>query len=121
MMRRYRSRVITSLLALAILCSVPAQAAADTRLIVRVKPLLLLDSLTVLKNACRLVGCEVLYGLDGTLKQLFLVSVPDLLDVKIVTSLLSVAPGIVAVESDVTVHTEGAQEGSSDVPPALLD
>jgi len=58
MMRRYRSRLMTSLLALTLLCSVPTQAAADTRLMVRVSTLL--DELTLLKSACRLLGCNVL-------------------------------------------------------------
>ena len=120
-MRRLSLRLITSLLALVLLCSVPAHAAADTRLIVRVKPILLLDTTTVINNACRLVGCTVLYPIDGLLKQVFLVSVPDLLDSKLVTSLLSTIAGIVAIEPDVTVHTEGAENGSGDAPPALLD
>src|SRR5689334_5551654 len=121
MKRRLYSRLITSLLALVLLCSAPTQAAADTRLIVRVKPLLLLNTTTVINNACKLVGCQVLYALDGTLKQVFLVSVPNLLDVWIVTSLLSTISGIVAIEPDATVHTEGAQNASGDAPPALLD
>jgi subtilisin family serine protease len=121
MMRRYRSRLIAFVLALTILCAVPAQASADSRLIVRTKVLLLVDGLTLVKSACNLLGCTVLYGLDGSLKQLFLVSVPDTLDLQIVASLLSVATGILAVEEDVTVHTEGANDGNSSAPPALLD
>src|SRR5262245_56576946 len=121
MTRRLSSRLITSLLALVLVCSVPAQAAAEARLIVRVNALSLIDSLTLVKTACKLVGCEVLYGLDGSLKQLYLVSVPDVLDLQIVTSLLSVAPGIAAVEVDRTVFTEGAETSTTSVPPALLD
>src|SRR5262245_57663917 len=121
MTRRLSSRLITSLLALVLVCSVPSQAAAESRLIVRVNALSLLDSLTVVKTACKLVGCTVLYGIDGTLKQLYLVSVPDILDLQIVTSLLSVAPGIAAVEVDQTVFTEGTTSNASSVPPALLD
>jgi subtilisin family serine protease len=113
--------LITSLLALVLLCSIPAQAAADTRLIVRVKPILFLDTTTVINTACRLVGCSVLYPIDGLLKQVFLVSVPDLLDASIVSSALSNLLGVVAIEPDVAVHTEGAQDGTSDAPPALLD
>jgi subtilisin family serine protease len=123
MIRRTRSQVVTCLLVLTMLCAIPAQAAADSRLIVRAKPVLLLSSLTVVTNACNLVGCSVLYGLDGVLGNLYLVSVPDILDVRIVTSLLSLVNGIVAIEPDVAVHTEGKQnqgEGG-DAPPALLD
>lgn len=121
MMRRQSLRLTTFFLAVALLCAVPMQASADSRLIVRVKPILFIDTTTVINNACKLVGCSVLYGLDGTLKSLFLVSVPDLLNVNIVKSLLSLVSGVVAVEFDAAVHTEGAQDGSSDVPPSLLD
>jgi subtilisin family serine protease len=121
MMRRHSTRLMTLFLAVALLCAVPMQAAADSRLIVRVKPILFLDTTAVINNACRLVGCTVLYGLDGTLKQLFLVSVPDILNVNIVKSLLSLVSGVVAIEPDLPVHTEGGQDGSSDIPPALLD
>jgi subtilisin family serine protease len=55
------------------------------------------------------------------LKQLYLVSVPDVLDLQIVTSLLSIAPGIASVEVDRTVFTEGAETSTTSVPPALLD
>src|SRR4051794_21140060 len=117
MMRRHRSRLITPLLALTLLCSIPAQAAADTRLIVRTSTLL--DDLTLLKSACRLVGCNVLYGIDGTLHELFLLNVPSPLDAGIVIQLLQVVPGIVTIERDVTVFTEGASAGDASAPPAL--
>lgn len=121
MMRRRSIRLTTFFLTVALLCAVPMQASADSRLIVRVKPILFLDTTAVINNACKLVGCTVLYGLDGTLKQLFLVSVPDVLDVNIVTGLLSSVLGVVAIEPDAVLHTESTQDGSSDVPPALLD
>jgi subtilisin family serine protease len=121
MMRRHSPRLMTFFLAVALLVAVPMQVAADSRLIVRVKPILFIDTTTVINNACKLVGCTVLYGLDGTLKQLFLVSVPDILNINIVKTVLSLVSGVVAVEFDEPVHTEGAQDGSSDVPPALLD
>jgi subtilisin family serine protease len=121
MMRRHSLRLTTFFLTVALLCTVPMQASAESRLIVRVKPILFLDTTAVINNACKLVGCRVLYGLDGTLKQLFLVSVPDILNINIVRGLLSLVSGVVAIEPDVTVHTEGAQEGSGDAPPALFD
>jgi subtilisin family serine protease len=120
MMRRHSLRLTTFFLTVALLCAVPMQASAESRLIVRVKPILFLDTTAVINNACKLVGCTVLYGLDGTLKQLFLVSVPDILDVNVVTSLLLNALGVVAVEPDAVLHTESTG-ASSDVPPALLD
>src|SRR5262245_20804336 len=121
MTRRLFSRLIPSLLALVLMCSVPTQAAAESRLIVRVNALSLLDSLTIVETACTLAGCNVLYGLDGSLKQLYLVSVPDTADLQTVTRLLSIAPGIAAVEVDQTVFTEAAEANTTSVPPALLD
>jgi len=121
MMRRHSLRLTTFFLTVALLCAVPMQASADSRLIVRVKPILFLDTTAVINNACKLVGCTVLYGLDGTLKQLFLVSVPDILNINIVTGLLSNVLGVVAIEPDAVLHTESTQDASGDVPPALLD
>jgi len=119
MKRRYSSRLLSFVLALLLLCMIPAQAAAEQRIIVRTGGLL--SGLTVVQTACTLLGCKVLYGLDGTLGKLFLVSVPDTLDVSIVFKLLTLQLGIVAVEYDRTVWTEGGSGSGSNVPPALLD
>ena len=119
MKRRHSSRFVSVLLAVLLLCMVPAQASADQRIIVRTGGLL--DGLTIVRSACRILGCNVLYGLDGTLGKLFLVSVPDILDAGIVFRLLSTTLGIVAVEYDRTVQTEGGDGNGSQVPPALLD
>ena len=62
MMRRHSFRLMTFFLAAALLITVPMQAAADSRLIVRVKPILFIDTTTVINDACKLVGCTVLYG-----------------------------------------------------------
>jgi subtilisin family serine protease len=96
----------------------PARAAAEDRLIVRAGGLL--GGLPVVKSACRLLGCNVLYALDGTVNNLILVAVPDVLDLQIVVKLLSLVPGIVDVEVDQTIYTEGTGGGTS-APPALLD
>ena len=95
----------------------PAHAAAEERLIVRAGGLL--GGLPVVKSACRILGCNVLYALDGTLNNVLLVAVPDILDVQLVAKLLSVVPGIVDVEVDQIVYTEGT--AGSGAPPALLD
>jgi subtilisin family serine protease len=107
------------LLVVLLLGMTPAQASADQRIIVRTGGLL--SGLTVVQSACRLVGCTVLYGLDGSLGKLFLVSVSDALDVSIVFRLLGNVLGIVGVEYDRTVWTEGGDGQGSQAPPALLD
>jgi subtilisin family serine protease len=118
MKRSHSSLLVSSLLALVLLCAVPAQAAAEGRLIVRAGGLL--GGLPVVTSACRILGCKVLYTLDGTLNNLVLVSVPDGLDLTVVTNLLSIVPGIVDVEVDQTVWTEGSGTGT-EPPAALLD
>jgi len=72
------------------------------------------------KSACRILGCNVLYALDGTVNNVLLVAVPDVLDTQLLVKLLSVLPGIVDVEIDQVVYTEGTGSATS-APPALLD
>ena len=118
MKRLPMSRLISSLLLAALLVGMtPAHAAAEERLIVRAGGLL--GGLPVVKSACRILGCNVLYALDGTLNNVLLVAVPDILDVQLVAKLLSAVPGIVDVEVDQIVYTEGT--AGSGAPPALLD
>jgi len=112
------SRLIsTVLLAVLLLGMTPARASAEDRLIIRAGSLL--GGLPVVKSTCRLLGCNVLYSLDGTLNNVILVAVPDLLDTKLLIQLLSLIPGIVDVELDQVVFTEGT--GGNTVPAALLD
>lgn len=67
-------------------------AAAQQQLIVRT------TSLPLLKEACLLNSCEILGSLDGTVNQLFLVTVPKLIPIKIVEDVLKLVPGVVDVE-----------------------
>jgi subtilisin family serine protease len=113
------ARLVSTVLLAVLLLGMPAQAAAEQRIIVRTGGLL--SGLTVVQSACKLLGCKVLYGLDGSLGKLFLVSVPDTLDVSIVFKLLGGVLGVVGVEYDRTVWTEGGDGSGSQVPPALLD
>jgi subtilisin family serine protease len=69
-------------------------AAADQRLIVRT------TSLPLLQNACVLNLCKVVESLDGTINQLFLVTVPDLLPIQLVEQGLQLVPGVLDVEAD---------------------
>ena len=83
------SRLIsTLLLAVFVLGMTPARAAAEDRLIVRAGGLL--GGLPVVKSACRILGCNVLYALDGTLNNVLLVAVPDVLDTQLLVRLLSI-------------------------------
>src|SRR5215510_8103249 len=101
MIRRRYTRTLASLLVLAVLAIAPAQAAAGERLIVRTSGLL---DLPVVRSLCNLVGCGVLYGLDGTLGKLVLVQIPDGVNVPLVINLLETLPGV-SVELDQIVHT----------------
>lgn len=115
------SKLIATLLLTVCLCAMtPARAAAEDRLIVRAGGLL--GGLPVVNTACQLLGCNVLYSLDGTINNVLLVAVPDVLDTQLLVQLLSLLPGIVDVEVDQVVFTEGS-EGTepTPVPPALLD
>jgi subtilisin family serine protease len=107
--------MLAAFLVVAMLGFAPAQAMASQRLIVRTSGLL---DLPVVRSLCRVVGCEVLYGLDGTIGKLLLVSIPDQLAVPLVINLLEVVPGI-SVELDQIVHTEGAM--GTQAPLALYD
>lgn len=89
-------------------------AAADTRLIVR-------DTLgaTALNLTCSLLGCQVQYGLGDPKSQLFLVTVPSLLNPVVVIANMLLQPGITGVELDQTTHVQAATAGA--IPPALND
>jgi subtilisin family serine protease len=90
------------------LLAAPAQA--DTRVIVRV-----LGGLPVLQPLCRLLGCSVQYGLGDDQGEVFLITVPSLLDLRLLVSI----PGVLDVEIDQTGRaTDPPQSGA---PPALYD
>jgi subtilisin family serine protease len=116
MIRRRYSRTLASLLVAAVIGLVPAQAFAGERLIVRTSGLL---DLPLVRSVCRLVGCNILYGLDGALGKLLLVSIPDGLNVPLVINLLDAVPGV-DVEIDQVVRTEGGAMGTQ-APLALYD
>jgi subtilisin family serine protease len=111
--------VSTTLLVAFLLAMTPARASAEQRIIVRTGGLL--SGLTIVQSACTLLGCQVLYGLDGSLGKLFLVSVDDSLDASLVFNLLGNVLGVVGVEYDRTVWTEASQGDGGEPPPALLD
>jgi subtilisin family serine protease len=117
MIRRRFARTLASILVIATLGLAPAQASAAERLIVRTSGLL--TGLPLVKSTCALVGCNILYGLDGALGNLLLVAVPDALSVPLVINVLDALPGV-DVEIDQVVRTESGPAGAS-APLALYD
>ena len=115
MKRRFSPILIASLLAAFSLLPPAAASAAPQRFIVR--GVLSLDTGAIVRLACRLVGCKVLYGIDGTLGRVFLVTA-DTPDPELLMFLLRGVLGIEAVELDQIVRTEGRQDP---VPHALDD
>src|SRR5579863_1053965 len=83
-----------------------AQAAPQTRLVVR-------DNLGLngILNLCFLLGCSTVEGLGDPQGQLFMIQIPSLLAP--LTSLLNLnLLGLVSIETDQTVQTQGAFAGS---------
>lgn len=114
MKRRFSPVLIASLLAAFSMLPPSVAGAAPQRFIVRGVPSL--DTGGIVRLACRLVGCKVLYGLDGTLGRVFLVTA-DTPDPELFMFLLRGVLGIEAVELDQIVRTEGQES----VPEALND
>jgi subtilisin family serine protease len=83
-------------------------SSSGTRLIVR-------DSLGLsgLNLTCILLGCSVQRGLGDPNGQLFLITTPSLLNPVLYIAKLLLQPGIVDVEIDQTVKTQGASAGTA--------
>ncbi|MGH9776051.1 MAG: S8 family peptidase [Candidatus Acidiferrales bacterium] len=88
--------ILVALLAVTLFHAKPASA--QQRLIVRT------TSLSLLKQACLLDSCHVVSALDGTVNQLFLVTVPNLIPIQTVEGLLRLVPGVLDVEQDLLLH-----------------
>jgi subtilisin family serine protease len=117
MTRRFSPFLVAALLAASSLLPPAVAHAAPQRFIVR--GVLSLDTGAIVRTACRLVGCKVLYGIDGALGRVFLVTA-DTPDPELFMFLLRGVLGIEAVEIDQIVRTEGGQE-QEPVPDALND
>ncbi|MGA8314109.1 MAG: S8 family serine peptidase [Terriglobales bacterium] len=89
-----------------------AQSAPQTRLVVRDKL-----GLTNLLNLCKLVGCAVDHGLGDPDGQLFLIKTPRPLNT--IVGLLNVNLGVISIETDQVVQTQGADAGPA--PSYLTD
>ena len=107
MRRRF---LICLLLALAVSAS-PVEAAG--RLIVRVG-----GGLPNIQLACLLTGCTVGENLDGALGELFLVTVPDVLNLDTILGALLNVLGVIDVEVDSVANVA---DSGTQIPPALTD
>jgi hypothetical protein len=94
-----------------LLIALAAPAQADTRVIVRVN-----GGLPVLRTVCLLLNCTIQYSLGDDLGQVFLVTTPNLLSLRLFLNL----PGVLSVELDQTGTAIGPQQPGG-VPPALYD
>lgn len=106
-----RNRFLLSLLLVVGLGTTQAQASG--RLIVHV-----LGGLPLLQADCLVAGCSVSESIDGNLGQVFLVTVPDFLNVSTVQTLLAGLSGVLDVEPDLLAQV--ADSGYT-IPPALTD
>jgi hypothetical protein len=91
-------------------------AAAQNRFIVRVN-----FGTQELSRLCRLLDCQIVGNLDGTLNQLFLVTAPAGLNPNIVLFIMHIVPGIVDAELDQVVSVVGGLNQMTLAPPGLTD
>jgi subtilisin family serine protease len=91
-------------------------SAAGTRLIIRVN-----GGLPLLQTVCRLLRCNVNYGLGDPDGQLFLVTAPDLLPLNTFLSVLRLQLGIVGVELDLQGNILAGGTSTPAPPAALYD
>jgi subtilisin family serine protease len=106
-----KRRAMLGFLLLYTFWAIPAQAAG--RLIVRVS-----GGLPAIRSICAALGCQVGVGLDGSLGQVFLVTISDSVNPKIFLATLDVATGVVDAELDLRASTS---QSSYTIPAALSD
>jgi subtilisin family serine protease len=111
-------RIARLVIAFTLLMSVAASpaSAAGTRLIIRVN-----GGLPLLQTVCRLLRCNVNYGLGDPDGQLFLVTAPDLLPLNTFLSVLRLQVGIVGVELDLQGNILAGGTSTPAPPAALYD
>ncbi|MGA7624463.1 MAG: S8 family serine peptidase [Candidatus Acidiferrales bacterium] len=110
---KYRFWILTAALIVLNLL-VAGSAGAQQQLIVRT------TSLPLLKQACLLNSCQITGNLDGTLDQLFLVTVPNALPLKTIEGILKLVPGVVDVEVNSLLNIGGSVPLES-VPNGLYE
>jgi hypothetical protein len=111
---RFMKRAIWIVIMLVLLLGAKPAKAADNRFIVRTT-----GGLPLIQGVCALLGCNVVYGLDGSLNQLFLVTAPSSIDPNALLAILQSQLGVVAVELDRLVGL-GAGLAEASAPPAGL-
>ncbi len=100
---------------LLVLCSQPSYA--QTNVIVRSQA-----GASLLQTVCRLLGCEVIRGLNDPGGQLFLLRPPGLISPTLFLSILTLTTGIVDAELDSLIQIVGPTSlGVLPVPGGLLD
>jgi subtilisin family serine protease len=127
----FTRRLVSLTVFLVVSYSAAVPASAEQRLIVRTAPqatiwtgllsgVQVLTGPQIVARGCAALGCTVRYPLDLAVpNQLFLITVPDLVNLQFLTTVLRVLPGILHVELDAVLQTLSGDAGAA--PPALLD
>ena len=111
-------RIAHVIIAFTLLMSVVASpaSAAGTRLIVRVN-----GGLPLIQTLCRLLRCNVNYGLGDPGGQLFLITAPDGLSLNTFLSVLRLQLGVLGVEVDFQGNILAGTDAPPQPPAALFD
>ena len=113
-MKRIAHIVVAFTLLMSVLAT-PASA-AGARVIVRVN-----GGLPLLQTVCRLLRCNVNYGLGDPAGQLFLITAPDAVSLNTFLSVLRLQLGIVGVEVDLQGNILAGSDAPPAAPAALFD
>lgn len=111
-------RIAHLIVAFTLLMSVVASpaSAAGTRVIVRVN-----GGLPLLQTVCRLLRCNVNYGLGDPGGQVFLITTPDVLSLNTFLSVLRLQLGVVGAEVDLQGNILAGSDATPTPPAALFD
>jgi subtilisin family serine protease len=111
-------RIAHLIVAFTLLMSVVASpaSAAGTRVIVRVN-----GGLPLLQTVCRLLRCNVNYGLGDPGGQVFLITTPDVLSLNTFLSVLRLQLGVLSAEIDLQGNILAGSDATPAAPAALFD
>lgn len=70
---------------------------------------------------CKLLLCQILQPLDGTLNQVFLIGGPGGQDPSVILSILRAVPGVLNAELDQLVNVTSGTAQADTPPPSLVD
>jgi subtilisin family serine protease len=113
-MKRIAHVVVAFTLLMSVLAA-PASA-AGARVIVRVN-----GGLPLIQTVCRLLRCNVNYGLGDPGGQLFLITAPDALSLNTFLSVLRLQLGVVSAEVDLQGNILAGSDAPPEPPAALFD